>query len=61
VSEAANLDDDLFGDERLEAVLAEVAGAPEGTAIKTLAERVRTFANGRSQSDDITLVAVRRT
>jgi sigma-B regulation protein RsbU (phosphoserine phosphatase) len=61
VSEAANLDDDLFGDERLEAALAEVAGAPEGTAIKTLAERVRTFANGRSQSDDITLVAVRRT
>ena len=61
VSEAADPDDEFFGDDRLEAVMAEVAGMPETKAVATIAEKVTTFARGRSQSDDITIVAVRRT
>ncbi len=60
VTEAANAQDEFFGDERLEASLAAVVGATEAAAIEAVAGDVRAFANGHKQSDDITLVAVRR-
>jgi phosphoserine phosphatase RsbU/P len=60
VTEAANPADDLFGDERLEAALSVVVGADENAAIGAVTDGVRAFVAGRPQSDDITLVAVRR-
>src|SRR5262245_33625487 len=61
VSEAVDPNDEFFGDDRLEATLAGVAGADEKKAVATIADTVHAFANGRAQSDDITIVAVRRT
>ena len=60
VTEATNHADDFYGDERLDAAAMAVAGKDEKTATESIVETVRAFAGGRSQSDDITLVAVRR-
>jgi sigma-B regulation protein RsbU (phosphoserine phosphatase) len=60
VTEAANHAEDFFGDERLAATLTRVAGADEQTAVSALANDVKAFADGYRQSDDITIVAVRR-
>jgi sigma-B regulation protein RsbU (phosphoserine phosphatase) len=60
VTEAANSADDFYGDDRLAATLTTVAGADERTAVTVLANDVKMFADGHRQSDDITIVAVRR-
>lgn len=60
VTEAANPAEEFYGDDRLAATLTGVAGADERTAVSTLAQDVKTFADGYRQSDDITIVAVRR-
>jgi sigma-B regulation protein RsbU (phosphoserine phosphatase) len=60
VTEAANSQDEFYGDERLAEALATTAGADEKAAIAAVSETVRQFAAGYKQSDDITLVAVRR-
>jgi sigma-B regulation protein RsbU (phosphoserine phosphatase) len=61
VTEAANERDEFFGDDGLDTALHGIVGATETAAVATLVAGVRAFANGWSQSDDITLVAVRRT
>jgi sigma-B regulation protein RsbU (phosphoserine phosphatase) len=59
VSEATNLEDDFYGDERLLRVLAAAqGGTPAETVGRVLAD-VRAFAAGARQSDDITVVAAR--
>jgi phosphoserine phosphatase RsbU/P len=61
VTEAMNAARDLFGEERL---MEHLARQPAGTAAETAAnvlDAVRRFAAGAKQSDDITLVALRRT
>jgi len=60
VTEAANAADEFYGDDRLGEALASVAGSDEKSAVGTLVKSVHDFAAGYSQSDDITLVAVRR-
>jgi phosphoserine phosphatase RsbU/P len=60
VTEAANDADDFFGDDRLASALGAVAGADEKTAVASIVDAVRAFAGGHPQSDDITLVGVRR-
>ena len=60
VTEAVNRADEFYGDERLDAAALAVAGKDEKTATESIVETVRAFAGGRTQSDDITLVAVRR-
>jgi phosphoserine phosphatase RsbU/P len=60
VTEAANERDEFFGDDGLEAALHGLVGVTETAAVTTLVAGVRAFANGWPQSDDITLVAVRR-
>ena len=60
VTEAANRKDELFTEERLEAVLRVVAGHPANAIIKAVADAVRSFADGAPQSDDITALAIRR-
>lgn len=61
VNEATNADDALFGMERLEDAIRENAS---GTALQVLRQidaRVRGFTGAYPQSDDITVVALRRT
>ena len=60
VTEAANHADEFFGDDLLAETVGAVAGSDEKAAVSTIVEKVHLFAGGRSQSDDITLVAVRR-
>jgi sigma-B regulation protein RsbU (phosphoserine phosphatase) len=60
VTEAANPADEFFGDDRLVDSLRAVAGSDEKAVIGSLFQALRDFAAGHHQSDDITLVAVRR-
>ncbi len=60
VTEAGNRTDEFYGDERLASTLAGVAGTDERNAVIVLADDVKKFADGYRQSDDITIVAVRR-
>jgi sigma-B regulation protein RsbU (phosphoserine phosphatase) len=59
VSEAFDVNGELFGDERLHAALQSIEGrSPRETALAVL-DAVRRHAAGAQQSDDITIVAVR--
>jgi len=59
VTEAANRNDEFFAEERLEAVLRDVAGHPTNVIIKAVADAVSSFTDGAPQSDDITALAIR--
>jgi sigma-B regulation protein RsbU (phosphoserine phosphatase) len=58
VSEAMNLDDDLYGEERLMAVLAASQGASVAGIVTRVLEDVSAFRGDAKQSDDITVLAV---
>jgi sigma-B regulation protein RsbU (phosphoserine phosphatase) len=60
VTEAANKRDELFTEERLEAVLRAAAGRPTSVIVNAVTDAVRSFADGAPQSDDITAMAIRR-
>jgi phosphoserine phosphatase RsbU/P len=60
VSEARNPDGDLYGPDRLHALLKQNAGSVEKVGEVILAD-VKRFAAGRPQSDDLTLVCFGRT
>jgi sigma-B regulation protein RsbU (phosphoserine phosphatase) len=60
ITEAANKKDELFTEERLEAILCQSAGRPTNAIVNAVTEAVRSFANGALQSDDITALAIRR-
>jgi sigma-B regulation protein RsbU (phosphoserine phosphatase) len=60
VTEAADPAGALFGEERLKACLAGGAGQAAGDTVDQVLRAVRAFAAGAPQSDDITIVAVRR-
>lgn len=59
VSEAFAADDELFGEERLLALLAESPGRNARETSLGVLEAVRRHATGIKQSDDITVVSVR--
>ena len=59
VSEAMDVNDDFYGEERLLAALANSGGAPAEETVRQVLSDVRSFAAGAKQSDDITVVAVR--
>lgn len=62
VTEAFDPQKRLFGTEGLERALSEAAdGADARTLLQGIADRVRDFAGGMPQSDDLTLMAVKRT
>jgi sigma-B regulation protein RsbU (phosphoserine phosphatase) len=61
VSEAANAESVLFGDERLRACFESGAGQSASETVDRVLRAVRGFAGGAPQSDDITILAVRRT
>jgi serine phosphatase RsbU (regulator of sigma subunit) len=60
VPEATNLEVEDFSDARLRHVLREAAALPSCEIIDTVNSRVMAFTTGAPQSDDITMVAVRR-
>jgi sigma-B regulation protein RsbU (phosphoserine phosphatase) len=60
VTEAANRKNELFTEERLEAVLREAGSRQTGAIVEAVADAVRSFADGAAQSDDITALAIRR-
>jgi sigma-B regulation protein RsbU (phosphoserine phosphatase) len=59
VTEAMNSQHDLFGEDRLEAVLRQHHQRPAHEIIQAVLEAVEAFGEGESQSDDITMVVVR--
>jgi sigma-B regulation protein RsbU (phosphoserine phosphatase) len=59
VSEAMNVADDFYGEDRLIAVLAAEADGAVADIVNRVVADVHAFANGAKQSDDITVLAVR--
>ena len=60
VTEAEDVDHNLFGDPRLESVLGELKGADSGTIVDTVNRKVKEFAGDAPQSDDVTILVIRR-
>jgi sigma-B regulation protein RsbU (phosphoserine phosphatase) len=60
VSEAANPAQALFGEQGLHACFAKGAGVSAAESVERLLGSVRSFAGGAPQSDDITILALRR-
>ncbi len=60
VTEAENKEHAQFGESRLEAELAALQGAPSKQIVETVLSKVREFADGAPQSDDITQLVIRR-
>ncbi len=60
IPEAKNQQDEEFGEERLEAVLRESLDLPSQKLVDTIIEAVEQHAGDTPQSDDITLVVIRR-
>ena len=61
VTEAFDPEEELFGDERLMECLAGAPREDAGGTVAGLLDAVRAFAAGAAQSDDITILAIRRT
>jgi len=59
VSEAMNVADDFYGEDRLMAVLTAEADGAVADIVKRVVADVHAFANGAKQSDDITVLALR--
>jgi HAMP domain-containing protein len=59
VTEAMGPGDELFGEERLEAVMREHADRGPEELVRAIMDAVHRFAAGRPPSDDLTLVALR--
>jgi phosphoserine phosphatase RsbU/P len=59
VSEAMNLENEEFGENRLEVVLAQAASLPVDEMLSQVTTAVHDFAGSAPQSDDITCLVVR--
>jgi sigma-B regulation protein RsbU (phosphoserine phosphatase) len=60
VTEAMNAQRDLFGEERLEALLAANRGRSAQQVLEAVVDAVQAFGGDQPQSDDLTLIVVRR-
>lgn len=60
VTEAENKEHAQFGESRLEAELAALKGSDSKHVVETVLSKVREFAAGAPQSDDITQLVIRR-
>jgi len=60
VTEAENADHEEFSDERLVETLKSIPGADSKEIVDTIREDVASFVNGAPQSDDITMLALKR-
>ena len=61
VTEAMNIQGELFGSERLEAVIKQTSNASSEELVEHIIKSVREFTAGAPQSDDITLLILHRT
>ena len=61
VVEAVNEHQEEFGRDRITKALRECANASAEEAVEHIEAAVHTFAGGQPQSDDITLIVMRRT
>jgi hypothetical protein len=59
ITEAANRTDEMFTEQRLEAILREASPFRPKDVIQAVADAVQSFANSVPQSDDITAMAIR--
>lgn len=59
VTEAADEQNTLFGEERLETLLADMGGKPAEAVCGAVAESLRGFVGQAAQSDDITMLCVK--
>ncbi len=59
ITEAQNVNDEEFGEERLDAKLASLGQVPARDIVTTIVDEVQAFAGDAPQSDDITCVAMR--
>jgi phosphoserine phosphatase RsbU/P len=59
VSEAMDVADDFYGEDRLIATLATDNGGTAAQIVTRVLDDVRAFTAGAKQSDDITVLAVR--
>ena len=59
VSEAMNVDEDFYGEDRLLAALTGIGDATSAETVNRLMSDVRAFTAGAKQSDDITILAAR--
>lgn len=60
VTEAENIDKDLYGEPRLEELLASLKGSDSRQIVNAINAKVREFAGNAPQNDDITQLVVRR-
>jgi phosphoserine phosphatase RsbU/P len=60
VTEANNVSEEEFGEERLVEVLRRNRGKPAGVIVNAIMEALGKFTMGAPQGDDITLVVARR-
>jgi phosphoserine phosphatase RsbU/P len=60
VTEAANHADELFSEERLESVLRDAINGQSADVVNSVATAVHRFVGDAQQSDDITMMAIRR-
>lgn len=60
VTEAMNAQEEMFGEERIAAVIDQHKSEPATEIVEHLISAVKTFAAGYPQSDDITVVVMRR-
>jgi sigma-B regulation protein RsbU (phosphoserine phosphatase) len=61
VTEAFNEAHEQYGEDRLIETIRELRGQPARQVVDGIVDRVKTFAGAHPQSDDITLLVVRRT
>jgi len=59
VAEAANTAQEMYGDERLEALLRASSGASAQAVVARVKEAIDAFAAGASPADDVTMLALR--
>ncbi len=59
ITEAKNVNDDDFGDERLESIAENLEGLTAQEIMNKIKEEVQMFAHGAMQSDDMTLLVIR--
>ena len=60
VTEAENINQEQFGEPRLEQTLAELNGAESQQIVETINSKVKEFAGEAPQSDDITQLVIRK-
>ncbi|MBQ9362937.1 MAG: SpoIIE family protein phosphatase [Bacteroidaceae bacterium] len=60
VTEAENIDHELFGEPRLEQTLATLKGANSQQIVETINQQVKDHAGEAAQSDDITQLVIKR-